>query len=88
MEKDLPAVLNVALGMGKHVGELAESMKTVINGVVAVGTSAGGDAMTTGRLVACLSPMKGALDAVTSVQANVSVSVNVQASASDSAKSG
>jgi hypothetical protein len=88
IEKNLPGVLTVAVGMGKHVGELAGSMEAVINGVQA-GLSAAGDPLTVGRLTACVgAPFKGALDAVANVKANVSVSVNVQASASASGKAG
>jgi hypothetical protein len=90
VEKNLPAVLTVAIGMAKHVGELAANMEVVINGVQA-GIQGAGDAMTVGRLTACVgAPFKGALDAVASVKANVNVSVNVQASASasGSAKAG
>ena len=84
IEKNLPGVLTVSIGMGKHIGELAGSMEAVIGGVQAGLTSAG-DPMTVGRLTACVgAPFKGALDAVANVKANVSVSVNVQASASAS----
>jgi hypothetical protein len=88
VEKNLPGVITVAVGMGKHVGELAGSMEAVIGGVQA-SLQAAGDPMTVGRLTACVgAPFKGALDAVGSVKANVSVSVNVQASASASGKAG
>lgn len=88
VEKNLPGVITVAVGMGKHVGELAGSMEAVINGVQA-GVSAAGDPMTVGRLTACVgAPFKGALDAVANVKANVNVSVNVQASASASGSAG
>jgi hypothetical protein len=90
IEKNLGGVLNVAIGMGKHVGELTGSMEAVINGVQATVQGAG-DAMTIASLTACVgAPFKGALDAVASVKANVNVSVNVQASASasGSAKAG
>jgi hypothetical protein len=84
VEKNLPGVITVAVGMGKHVGELTGSMEAVIGGVQA-SLQAAGDPMTVGRLTACVgAPFKGALDAVGSVKANVSVSVNVQASASAS----
>jgi hypothetical protein len=84
VEKNLPAVLTVAIGMGKHIGELAGNMEVVINGVQA-GIQGAGDALTVGKLTACVgAPFKGALDAVASVKANVNVSVNVQASASAS----
>jgi hypothetical protein len=82
IDKDLPAVLMVALGMADRVGELASSMETVINGVQATVQGAG-DPMIVGKLTACVgAPFKGALDAVGSVKANVNVSVSVQASAS------
>ena len=88
IEKDLPAVLTVSIGMAKHVGEVAGNMEVVIQGVQA-GIQGAGDPLTIGRLTACVgAPFKGALDAVASVKANVSVSVNVQASASGSAHAG
>ena len=88
VEKNLPGVITVAVGMGKHIVELAGSMEAVISGVQA-GVSAAGDPMTVGRLTACVgAPFKGALDAVANVKANVNVSVNVQASASASGSAG
>lgn len=88
IEKDLGAVIKVAVGTGKGAVELADNMKVVIEGVQS-GMQAAGDPMTVGRLTACVAaPFKGALDAVTSVKANVSVSVSVQASASGTAKAG
>ena len=88
MDKDLPAVATVALGMADRVSELAGSVETVINGVQATVQGAG-DPMTVGKLTACVgAPFKGALDAVGSVKANVSVSVTVQASASGGSASG
>jgi hypothetical protein len=84
LEKHLPAVLKVAIGTGKHVEELAGNMKVVLEGVEA-GVKGAGDAMTVGRLTACIGgPFKGAADAAASVQANVKVSVSVQASATAS----
>jgi hypothetical protein len=88
VEKNLPGIITVAVGMGKHIGELAGSMEAVIGGVQA-GISSAGDPMTVGRLTACVgAPFKGALDAVANVKANVNVSVNVQASASASGSAG
>lgn len=81
IEKDLGPVLKVAVGMGKSAERLAGDMKVVLEGVQASIQTAG-DPLTVGRLTACVAaPFKGALDAVTHVQANVSVSVSVQASA-------
>jgi hypothetical protein len=84
IEKDLPAVLTVSIGMAKHVSEVAGNMEVVIQGVQA-GIQGAGDPLTIGRLTACVgAPFKGALDAVANVKASVNVSVNVQASASAS----
>ncbi len=88
IEKNLGAIIKVAVGEGKGAVELAENMKIVIEGVQA-GVQTAGDPMIVARLTACVAaPFKGALDAAASVKANVSVSVSVQASASGSAKAG
>ncbi len=90
IEKNLPAILTVAIGTGKHIEELEGSMKVVVDGVQA-SVQGAGDAMTVAKLSGCvLAPVKGAMDAVAKVQANVKVSVSVQASASasGSAKAG
>jgi hypothetical protein len=82
LEKDLPKIFMIAKGMAKNAGELAGSMKAVIEGVQA-SVQAAGDPMAVGKLTACVgAPFTGALDAVGKVQANVSVSVSVSASAS------
>jgi modification target Cys-rich repeat protein len=82
MTKDLPAVLTVAIGMADRLGELANSVQTVVSGVQATVQGAG-DPMIVGKLTACVgAPFKGALDAVGSAKADVNVSVSVQASAS------
>jgi hypothetical protein len=90
IEKDLPAVVTVSVGMAKHVEELASTMKVVVEGVEATVKTAG-DPGTVMRLTGCVAaPFKGALDAVANVKANVNVSISVQASASasGSAKAG
>jgi hypothetical protein len=90
IEKNLPAILTVAIGTGKHLEELEGSMKVVVEGVQA-SVQGAGDAMTVAKLSGCvLAPVKGAMEAVAKVQANVKVSVSVQASASasGSAKTG
>jgi hypothetical protein len=88
IEKDLGAVLKVAVGTGKGAVQLADNLEVVVKGVQA-SLSGAGDPMTIGRLTACVeAPFKGAFDAVASVKASVNVSVNVQASASGSAKAG
>ncbi len=88
LEKNLPGVLTVSMGMAKHLGEVAGNIEVVIEGVKG-SISAAGDPMTVARLTACVgAPFKGALDAAASMKANVSVSVNVQASASASGHAG
>jgi hypothetical protein len=88
IEKDLGAVLKVAVGTGKAAVQLADNLEVVVKGVEA-SLSGAGDPVTVGRLTACVEkPFKGAFDAVASVKASVNVSVNVQASASGSAKAG
>jgi hypothetical protein len=80
--KDLPKLFAIVKGSAKNAGELVGSMKAVIEGVQAAVQTAG-DPMAVGKLTACVgAPFKGALDAVGSVQGNVSVSVSVSASAS------
>jgi hypothetical protein len=91
LEKDLPMVLDVSIGMAKNIGQIAGSVKTVVEGAQSVVQTAasGGDKMAGAALVACVtSPFTGALSAASGVQANVSVSVSVQASASGGSASG
>jgi hypothetical protein len=84
IEKDLPLILKVALGMGDRAKKLADDVKTVIDGVQGVvKTAASGAAATGAALTACVTaPFTSALDAAGSMSANVSVSVNVSASVS------
>lgn len=84
LEKDLPMIVKVALGMGDRVKKLAENVKTVVEGVQGVVKTAANGAPATGAaLTACVAaPFTGALDAASSMQASVSVSVNVSASVS------
>jgi hypothetical protein len=85
IEKNLPGVLTVSIGMAKHLNAVASSMEEVIGGVKAGITGAASDPIALGRLTACVeAPFKGALDAAASMKASVNVSVNVQASASAS----
>ena len=96
LEKNLPLILKVAVGMGERAGKMAANGKAVIEGTLSsfaeIGGSGGGGAsaaLTVGQLTACLGdPFKGAIGAAGSLQANVSVSVNVSASASGSAGGG
>ena len=82
LEKNLPLILNVAVGMAKNVGAVAGSVKTVIEGAQTIVTASP-------TLALCVaSPFKGAIDAVTGINASVSVSVKVQGSASGGGGSG
>lgn len=91
LEKNLPLVLKVAIGMGDRAAKVAGQVQAVVDGAQAtvkevVAKGGAGAAMTTGQLTACLGDtFKGALGAAGSIKANVNVSVNVQASASGSA---
>lgn len=96
LEKNLPLVLKVAIGMGERSIKIAANGKAVLEGTMSsmteiAGSGGGGasTAMTVGKLTACLGDtFKGAISAAGSLQANVSVSVNVSASASGSAGGG
>ncbi|HEX3769360.1 MAG TPA: hypothetical protein VHV30_00780, partial [Polyangiaceae bacterium] len=66
IEKNLPGILNVSIGLAKHAVEAAEGVEVVVKGVQA-GIQGAGDPMTIGRLTACVgAPFKGAIDAVAS----------------------
>ena len=82
IEKDLPLILKVAIGMKDQATKLAADIKTVVDGVKGVVQSAASGLGPTGAaLTACVaSPFTGAMDAAGSMSANVSVSVNVSAS--------
>jgi hypothetical protein len=87
LEKSLPAVLKVAIGMKDRVGKVAGSVRGVVEGIQASaeGMSKGGP-VAAARFVGCVAePFKAALDAAASLQASVKVSVDVKASASASA---
>ncbi len=92
IEKNLPGVLKIAMGMAKQAGEVAGNVQAVVEGLqggIEGIAKASADPMASGRLVACVAaPFKGALDAAASVKANVNVSVDVKASASASGSAG
>jgi hypothetical protein len=89
LESDLPMVLNVAIGTAKNVGTIVAGVKTVVEGVEGVVKTATSDKLAGAALIACVaSPFKGAVDAATGIQANVSVSVSVQGSVSGGSASG
>ncbi len=93
IEKNLPLVLKVAIGMGKRGPEIAANGRAVVEGVSAsvdeIARTSGDTAqagLIAGQITACLGDtFRGALDAAGSLKANVSVSVDVRASASGSA---
>ncbi len=86
IEKNLPAILKVAIGMKDRVEGVAASVQGVVEGAQAVAQagSSGGPAMTAALTACVAAPFKGAIDAAASVKANVNVSVDVKASASAS----
>lgn len=91
LEKNLPLVLKVAIGMGERAGKVAANGQAVVEGVSSniteiAGTGGGQAALTAGQITACLGDtFKGAVSAAGSLKANVSVSASVSASASGSA---
>jgi hypothetical protein len=90
LEHGLPGILKVAIGMGERVKSLAEAVKAVVEGAqAAVQAVAGSSAALGAQLTACVgAPFKGALDAASSMKADVNVSVSVSASASASGGAG
>lgn len=90
LEKDLPLIAKVALGMGDRVKKLGGDVKTVVEGAQSVvQTAAQGAAATGAALTACVAaPFKDAIDAAGGMSADVSVSVNVSASVSGGAGGG
>jgi hypothetical protein len=87
VEKDLPAIVKTALGLGQRATKMASSVKDVVAGVqsgVTASVKAGGanGAVLAGKIGTCFGGPFGAVgDAAGSVSANVTLSVNVQASA-------
>lgn len=86
IEKNLPGILKVAVGMKDRVVGVTTSVTGVIDGAqAAVKGAASAGPMTAAALTACVAaPFKGAIDAVASIKANVDVSVEVNASVSAS----
>lgn len=90
LEKNLPLILKISIGMKDNVGRVGVSGKAAIDGVQAsvseIAKQAGARAAVVGgQITACLGgTFKGAADAAASLRANVDVSVKVQASVSAS----
>ncbi len=82
LEKHLPAVLKIAIGMKDQAVSVAGNVKAVVEGAQKVVVSLKSDPKIGARLTACVvAPFKAAIDAAASIQANVSISVEVKASA-------
>ena len=86
LENNLPAVLNIAIGMKDQALSVAADAKAVVDGVQATVKQLKASPAVGARVTACVAaPFKAAFDAAASVKANVNVSVEVKASASASA---
>jgi hypothetical protein len=94
IEKDLPAILKTAIGLGQRATKMAGSVKDVVAGVqtaVTVSVKAGGanGAIMAGKIGTCFGGnFTGAADAAGSVTANVSLSASVQVGAGGASASG
>ena len=94
IEKNLPIVLKVAIGMAESAPKVAVSGAAAVEGVQAsvqeiAGSAGAKAAMVGGRLTNCFAAtFKGAVDGAASIKANVNVSVDVKASASASGSAG
>jgi hypothetical protein len=96
MEKNLPLVLKIAIGMGERAAKMAANVSAVVDGIqgsvkeiAATSGDATKSAMIGGQITACLGEtFKGAIGAAGSLKANVNVSVDVKASASASGSAG
>lgn len=89
LEKNLPAVLKVAIGLKDGAIKMVGNVKAVVEGVEGsikgIAAAGGGAqaALTAGSITACVGgAFKGALGAAANLQANVDVSVKVSGSAS------
>ncbi|MCX4243121.1 hypothetical protein [Paraliomyxa miuraensis] len=86
IERNLPAVLEISVGMKDQALHAAANVKAVVEGVQATVKAFKGAPEIAARLSACVGvPFKAAFDAAASLKANVDVSVQVQASVSASA---
>lgn len=95
LEKNLPAVLKVSIGLKDGAVKMATNVKSVVEGVqgsiegIASAGGGGQAALTAGSITACVGgAFTGALGAAANLQANVDVSVKVSASASASGSAG
>ena len=86
LETHLPQILKVALGVVPKLGDVLGNAKTTLEGGIAAGKAAtAGRATAAAHLGQCLvTPFMGGIDAVVGLQATVSVSVDIKASATAS----
>jgi len=86
IERNLPAVLEIAVGMKNQALGVAGDVKAVVTGVEGTIKTLKSAPEIGARLSACVAvPFKAAFDAAASIKANVDVSVQVQASVTASA---
>lgn len=86
VEKNLPAVLEIAVGMKDQALSVAGNVKAVVDGVTVTIKTLKSSPAIGARLTTCVAaPFKAAFDAAASIKANVDVSVEVQASVTASA---
>jgi hypothetical protein len=86
LEKNLPAIITVAVKMKDRVPALVANMTASIDGAKATveGAASGSAAVKTFAAACVLKPIAPVLDVAGKLKANVNVSVNIQASASAS----
>jgi hypothetical protein len=87
LEKNLPLVLKIAVGLGEASVKMSGNVMGIVDGVQAsVKTAASASPMIGAQLTACVAePFTGVMKAAGSLKANVNVSLEVKASASASA---
>lgn len=93
LEKNMPLVLKVAIGMGDRAAALAGNVQATVEGVqgsiTSIAQTSGNAAQAAaigGQITACVGDtFKGAIDAAGSLKGNVKASVDVKASVSASA---
>jgi hypothetical protein len=86
IERNLPAVLEIAVGMKDQALGVAGEVTAVVGGLEGTIKTLKASPEIGARLTACVAmPFKAAFDAAASIKANVDVSVKVQASVSASA---
>lgn len=86
VRKNLPGILEIAVGMKEPALSVAGNVRAVVDGVSATIKTLDAAPSIGARLTTCVAaPFKAAFDAAASIKANVDVSVQVQASVSASA---